>query len=151
MFDILMFLFESYFYAGNKPDSGKLSLKLSVAGFENDEITRALDWFSSLKQQSQQDYPAAINNSGMRCFSELEVSRIGLEARRFLIFMEQGKIITPVEREMILDRAVALGRDDLSIDKIKLITLLVLWNHNEELDPLIVEELLTPATPCHTH
>lgn len=151
MFDILMFLFESYFYTGDKPDSGKLSLKLSVAGFENEEITRALDWLSSLKQLSQQDYPAAINQSGIRCFSGMENSRISLEARRFIVFLEQSKVITPVEREMILDRAVALGREDLSVDKIKLITLLVLWNQNEDLDPLIVEELLASANPCHTH
>lgn len=151
MFDILMFLFESYFYTGNKPDSGKLSLKLSVAGFEDEEISRALDWLSSLKQQSQLDYPAAINQSGIRCFSELEISRISLEARRFIVFLEQSKVISPVEREMILDRAVALGREDLSVDKIKLITLLVLWNQNEDLDPLIVEELLASTNPCHTH
>ncbi|MDH4284652.1 MAG: DUF494 domain-containing protein, partial [Gallionellaceae bacterium] len=120
-------------------------------GFENEEINRALDWLSSLKQQSPEDYPDTINHSGIRCFSELETSRISLEARRFLIFLEQSKVITPVEREMILDRAVALGRDDLSVDKIKLITLLVLWNLNENLDPLIVEELLAPAAPCHMH
>ena len=43
MFDILMFLFESYFYAGSYPDSDKLSLKLSAAGFEDEDIHRALE------------------------------------------------------------------------------------------------------------
>jgi Smg protein len=60
-------------------------------------------------------------------------------------------MILPVEREMILDRAVALGRDNLPLDKIKLIALLVLWNQHEELDPMIIEELLTPADASRMH
>ena len=60
-------------------------------------------------------------------------------------------MISPVEREMILDRAVALGRENLPLDKVKLIALLVLWNQHEELDPLIVEDLLTPADASRLH
>jgi Smg protein len=41
MFDILMYLFESYFNAGSYPDPDKLSIKLSDAGFEEDDISRA--------------------------------------------------------------------------------------------------------------
>ena len=151
MFDILMFLFESYFYAGSYPNSDKLSLKLSAAGFENEDIHRALDWLSGLKQLTQADYPAAINGSGTRCYADLEIKRISLEARRFLAFWEQNKMITPVEREMIIDRAVALGRENLPLDKVKLIALMVLWNQNEEMDLLIVEDLLTPAETNRLH
>ena len=151
MFDILMFLFESYFYAGSYPDSDKLSLKLSAAGFEDEDIHRALDWLSGLKQQTQADYPAAINLSGPRCYADLEIKRISPEALRFLTFWEQNKMITPVEREMVLDRAVALGRENLPLDKVKLIALLVLWNQHEELDPLVVEDLLTPVDPGRLH
>jgi len=151
MFDILMFLFESYFYAGNYPDSDKLSLKLSAAGFEDEDIHRALDWLSGLKQLNEADYPEAINHSGPRCYAELETKRISSESLRFLSFWENNKMISPVEREMILDRAIVLGRENLSLDKIKLIALLVLWNQHEELDPMLVEDLLTPADSSHLH
>ena len=60
-------------------------------------------------------------------------------------------MITPVEREMILDRAVALRREHLPLDKIKLIALMVLWNQHDELDPLVVEDLLTPAHSNQLH
>ncbi|MBI3903910.1 MAG: DUF494 domain-containing protein [Nitrosomonadales bacterium] len=151
MFDILMYLFESYFYAGSYPDSEKLSLKLSAAGFEDEDIRRTLAWLTGLKQLTQADYPVAINDSGVRCYAELEFRRISPEAFRFLTFWEQSRMISPVEREMILDRAVALGRESLPLDKIKLITLMVLWNQHEELDPLIVEDLLTPNDTGHLH
>ncbi len=151
MFDILMFLFESYFYAGSYPDSDKLSLKLSAAGFEDDDIHQALAWLSSLKQLTQADYPPAINSRGMRCYADLEIKRISPEALRFLTFWEHSKMLTPVEREMILDRAVALGRDNLPLGKVKLIALMVLWNQHEELDPMIAEDLLNPVDSSRLH
>lgn len=151
MFEILMFLFESYFDVGSYPDSDKLSLKLTAAGFEDEEIHLALAWLSGLKRLSPSDYPVAINQSGVRCYAELETKRISTEALRFMTFWEQNKMITPVEREMIIDRAVALGRENLPLDKIKLIALMVLWNLHDELDPMLVEELLTPANSSHFH
>ncbi len=151
MFDILMFLVESYFYAGSYPDSDKLSLKLSAAGFEDEDIHRAMDWLSGLKQLTQADYPATINNSGVRCYADLEIKRISPEARRFLMFWEQHKMITPVEREMVIDRAVALSRENLPLDKVKLIVLMVLWNRHQELDPLMAEELLTTVESSQLH
>jgi Smg protein len=145
MFDILMFLFESYFDAGNYPDTDKLSLKLTAAGFEDNEIHLALAWLSGLKQLSAASYPEAINRGGLRCYAALETSRISAEALSFITFWEQNKVITPVEREMILDRAVAMGQDNLSLDKVKLIALIILWSLREELDPVLVEDMLTPT------
>jgi Smg protein len=144
MFDILMFLFESYFDAGNYPDPDKLSLKLTAAGFEDNDIHLALTWLSGLKRLSAENYPDAINRGGVRCYAEFELSRISTEGLHFISFWEQNKVITPVEREMILDRAVAMGRDNLSLDKVKLIALMVLWNLREELDPMLVEDMLMP-------
>lgn len=151
MFDILMFLFESYFYAGSYPDSDKLSLKLSAVGFEDEDIRHALTWLTDLKQLTPADYPAVINDSGARCYADLELQRISPEALRFLAFWEQSKIITPVEREMILDRAVALNRENLPLNQVKLIALMILWNQHEDLDPLIVEDLFTSDNSEYLH
>jgi len=151
MFDILMFLFESYFNAGSYPEPDKLSIKLSAAGFEDDDISQALTWLSGLKQLTQADYPTAINQSGLRSYAVLESKCVSLEGLQFISFWENNKIITPVEREMIIDRAVAFGRDSLPLDRVKLIALMVLWNQHDELDPLLVEELLTPANSSQLH
>jgi Smg protein len=151
MFDILIFLFESYFDAGSYPDPDKLSIKLSAAGFDDDDIHQALSWLSGLKQLSQADYPESINISGIRYFADFETLRISNEGLQFISFWEHSKMISPVEREMIIDRAVAFGRDNLALDKVKLIALMVLWNQHEELDPLIVEDLLTPANSGQLH
>jgi Smg protein len=151
MFEILMYLFESYFDAGSYPEPDKLSRKLSVAGFEDDEISEALTWLSALQQQNPDNYPASLEHAGMRHFAELELRRISFEARQFLMFAEQQQMISAVEREMILDRAVALQQENIKLDKLKLIMLMVLWNRHRDLDPLLIEELLTPLHSAQLH
>lgn len=151
MFEILMYLFESYFDAGSYPEPDKLSRKLSAAGFEGEEIDEALTWLSALKQQNPDNYPASLEHAGMRHFAGLELQRIGFEARQFLLFAEQQHMISAVEREMILDRAVALQQENLGLDKLKLIMLMVLWNRHQNLDPLLIEELLTPLNSAQLH
>ena len=151
MFDILMFLFENYFDAGSYPDSKKLAKKLSAAGFEEDDIGQAMAWLSGLQQLSLAEYPPSINQSGIRCFAPLERRRISTEGIRFIAFWEKNKMISPVEREMIIDRAVALSRENLSLDRVKLIALMVLWNQHENLNALLIEDLLTPANSAQLH
>lgn len=151
MFDILMFLFDSYFDVGSYPDSNKLSIKLTAAGFEEEDIHLALSWLSGLRQLGLAEYPDAINQSGFRIFGDLEKCRISHEGIQFICFLESNKFICPVEREMIIDRALALGRENLSTDKIKMIALMVLWNQHEDLDPMLIEDLLTPTDPTRIH
>jgi Smg protein len=151
MFEILMYLFESYFDAGSYPEPDKLSRKLSAAGFEDEEISDALTWLSALQQQSPDSYPDSLEHTGPRHFAELELQLISYEARQFLLFAEQQHLISAVEREMIIDRSVALKQENLALDKLKLIMLMVLWNRHQDLDPLLIEELLTPLHSAQLH
>jgi Smg protein len=100
---------------------------------------------------NQEDYPESINQSGIRSYADLELKCISTEGLQFIAFWEHNKMITPVEREMIIDRAVAFGRDALPLERVKLIALMVLWNQHEEIDPLLVEDLLTPANSAQIH
>ena len=151
MFEILMYLFESYFDAGSYPEPDKLSRKLSAAGFEGDEISEALTWLSALQEQNPDSYPESLEHSGQRHFAELELQLISDDARQFLMFAEQQHLISAVEREMIIDRSVALKQENLALDKLKLIMLMVLWNRHQNLDPLLIEELLTPLHSAQLH
>jgi len=151
MFEILMFLFESYFDAGSYPEPDKLERKLSAAGFEDDDISEALTWLSALQQQNPDNYPSKLEHAGQRHFAELELQRTSYEARQFLVFAEQQHLISAIEREMIIDRAVALQQENLALDKLKLIMLMVLWNRHQDLDQLLIEELLTPLQSAQLH
>ncbi len=151
MFEILMYLFESYFDAGSYPEPDRLERKLSAAGFEDDDISEALTWLSALQKQNPDSYPDSLEHTGQRHFAELELQLISYEARQFLLFAEQQRLISAVEREMIIDRSVALKQENLALDKLKLIMLMVLWNRHQDLDPLLIEELLTPLHSAQLH
>lgn len=146
-----MFLFESYLDAGSYPETDKLERKLSAAGFEDNDISEALTWLSALKQQNPESYPSRLEHAGQRHFAALELQRISYKARQFLVFAEQQHLISAVEREMIIDRAVALQHENLALDKLKLIMLMVLWNRHQDLDQLLIEELLTPLQSTQIH
>lgn len=151
MFDILLYLFESYFDLGSYPDHEKLSLKLTAAGFEEEDINQALTWLTGLQKLNRTEYPERINRGSFRVYTETEEQYIGLDGVRFLAFWEHNKFITAIEREMVLDRVLALGRKNLPLDKLKLVVLMVLWSQHEDLDPLLIEDLLTPADMAHAH
>ncbi|MGB8517449.1 MAG: DUF494 domain-containing protein [Gallionella sp.] len=151
MFEILMYLFESYFDAGSYPEPDKLSRKLSAAGFEGEEISEALSWLSALQQQNPDNYPEKIEHIGIRHFAPVEINAISFDARQFLVFTHQQQMISTVEREMIIDRVIALQQNNLGLDKLKLIMLMVLWNRHKDLDALLIEELLTPLHSKQLH
>ncbi len=151
MFEILMYLFESYFDMGNYPAPDKLSRKLYAAGFEGEDIDEAITWLSALQLQAPESYPATLEHAGVRCFAAVELERISFEALQFIVFTVQQNMITAVEREIIIDRAVALQQKELGLDKLKLIMLMVLWNRHQDIDPLLIEELLTPLYSSQLH
>ena len=83
MFEILMYLFESYFDAGSYPEPDKLERKLSAAGFEDEEISDALTWLSALQQQDPASYPASLEHAGQRHFAGLEPPSFCVDGRSF--------------------------------------------------------------------
>ena len=151
MFEILIYLFGNYFDTGSYPEPEKISRKLSAAGFEGEEINEVLTWLSALQQQNADQYPASLQHAGIRHFAEKECRYLGVEARQFLLFAEQQRMISVADREMIIDRALVLKQESLSLDKLKLIMLMVLRSRDREIDTLLVEELLSPFTSTQRH
>lgn len=152
MFDILVFLFENYFDSGNYPDSATLTRKLAMAGFADEDISEALDWLSELERHDTGSYPPSFADSeSFRCYSADEMERIDTEGRGFIIFLEQTGIINPLQRELLIDRLLAMRENSPSIEKIKLIVLTELWIQNQLADDSVLEKLLvvSDSYACH--
>ena len=149
MFDILVYLFENYFESDVHPDQGKLARELSAAGFDTQEIDRAFDWFSDLELVPA-GYPSTLSDSrSIRLFSAAELAKIDAEARGFLSFLEVSGIVNPVQRELILDRCLALNETEVSIEQVKWIVLMVLWSQGQ--DYLFMEDLLVGDSSPQVH
>jgi len=146
MFDILVYLFENYVHADACPEPAQLARKLTAAGFEEEEIAEALDWLSGLRQLSDGERPAQFSRAGsLRIYSDDEQIRLGMECRGFLLFLENAGILDSECREMIVERALALGETEIELENLKVIVLMVLWQQDRPINGLILDELLNES------
>jgi Smg protein len=148
MFDVLVYLYETYYRPDACPDSEALVKKLSAVGFEEEEISKALGWLTDLAEMSNEfsdRYPQQTSFSfGMRIYAPREFDVLGTEAVGFIQFLESAKVINPIQREIVIERALAIGDvHELSLDKLKVIVLMVLWSQGKEPDGLIFDELFS--------
>ena len=144
MFDIFVYLFENYFHAEARPAPRQLARKLSAAGFEDEDITEALDWLSGLERVAGTGRPLiAANNRSIRCYAGVEAVKLSAECRGFLYFLESAGVLNAPLREIIIERAMALRGSSVGLSKLKVIVLMVLWSQQQTMDTLILEELLS--------
>lgn len=141
MIDILVYLFENYL-PDAYPEPALLARKLSAAGFEQEEITEALDWLDGLERSESVVVKLRAQAVGIRIYGEEEQARLPVACRGFLAFLEQAGTLDPDLRETVIDRAMALP-GDISLSKLKVIVLVVLWRRQHEFDALILEELMS--------
>lgn len=152
MFDILVYLFENYYQTDFYPDQDALARKLSAAGFERDDISDALVWLRGLSTAETSTLPHSIAQStAFRGFAEQEMAKLGVEGCGFLVFLENADVLTPLLREIIIERAMALADANVSLEKLKVIVLMVLWNQQHPIDSLVLEELLSDRTQLLMH
>lgn len=142
MFDILVYLFENYVHADACPESDQLARKLSAVGFEEDEISEALEWLTGLRQISSQRPDIDPASTSTRFYSQTELAHIDVECRGFLAFLENAGLVNAVSRELIIERAMALPDSSLTLSRFKVIVLMVLWQQDAPMDSLILDELL---------
>ncbi len=148
MMDILMYLFETYIHsdAELQVDQDELEDELLRAGFHQKDIYKALNWLEELAALQQTDAKSAISTSAstsMRIFTAQEMERLNIEARGFILFLEQIKVLTPETREMVMDRVMGLETHELELDDLKWIILMVLFNvPGNENAYTLMEELL---------
>jgi Smg protein len=144
MFDVLVYLFESYIHADACPASDQLARKLSAAGFEDEEINEALDWLAGLRRIAETAQPCTPPSAGsIRIYAEEEHAQLSPDCRGFITFLEAAGVLDAAKRELIVERAMALGDFNITLNRLKVIVLMVLWQQEQPLDGLIIDELLS--------
>ncbi len=153
MFDVLVYLFETFYSAEHYPDQKTLSRKLSQAGFPNQDIDEALVWLRDLADTAD---PAPASealrgSAGLRIYSPSEMTRLSAEARGTIAFLEDAGVIDPALRELIIEHAMAAPHEEVGLSELKVIALMVLWTREGSLDTLILDELLADGEPRRLH
>jgi Smg protein len=120
-----------------------LAKRLAAAGFEHTDIDDALGWLVGLAETTAQCVELSQTpGSGSRVYADFEQQHLDPEAIGFITFLEATEALSPALREIVIDRALATTEGSVSLQKIKIIALMVLWSQESEVDHLILEELL---------
>jgi len=133
MFDILMYLFENYIHSEAEVmvDHDLLTDELTRAGFHQDEIYKALTWLEKLAALQDNDaypYLTRTTSKSVRIYTSEEMELLDTECRGFLMFLEQVKVLDFTTREMVIDRVMELDTQYFSMEDLKWVVLMVLFN-----------------------
>lgn len=150
VFDVLIYLFENYIEddANLVSDPDEIRNELLEAGFPQVEISKAFLWLESLAEQQTVN----TNASACRIYCAEELSRLDVECRGYLLFLEQCGILTATNRELVIDRLMALEEDNITLEDLKWVVLLVLFSQpNEEVAFARMEDLVYGNIPQRWH
>jgi Smg protein len=125
--DVLMYLFESYVDSNDEPEPSRNDLKreLGRAGFRDHEIERALDWLDGLHSNGPGKAP---QGTAFRMFDIVEQERLDARSRGYLLQLEQIGILQPAQREIVIDRLLALDNDEIDVEQTKWVVMMVLFS-----------------------
>jgi Smg protein len=140
MFDILLYLYDTYLLTEHFPEPEQLSRKLSAAGFEDEAIGEALEWLAALDDLAADE--ADDTPPAMCIYCDEEISRLASDGRGFLTYLEGAGLLPPHAREWVIERAMALDDAEVSAARVKWIALLALWKLKGPGDVLWLEDLV---------
>lgn len=104
MFDVLMYLFETYIHNETelRVDQGALTDDLTRAGFYRADIYSALNWLERLADlQEGKEVPFALASDphALRIYTQEEEQRFDTECRGFLLFLKKINVLNLETRD----------------------------------------------------
>jgi Smg protein len=141
MFDILVYLYETYYRPDACPEPAALAKKLSAVGFDDVEISEALVWLNDLTEMAGDDEDVIAASTGTRIYVDAEQDVLGAAAIGFIAFLESARVLSPLQREIVIERALSLEEAPVNLGKLKIIVLMLLWSQGKEPDALMFDDL----------
>ena len=126
--DILIYVFDRYMLSEppDVPEREQLARDLERVGFTPANVERALDWLTDLAFGQGPAGAAAEPRAGVRIFTDSELARLSTECRGLLLRLEEAHVLSAVQRELVIDRLLALDADEPDTETLKWVVLMVL-------------------------
>jgi Smg protein len=133
--DVLLYLFENLMIEDPESDEDRDSLQSSLleVGFTPQEIRKAFAWLDELAELRPSCEPRTLDAGGpIRVLAPQEREKLEPEAQGFLMFLEQQAVLSPAQRELVLDRVIALDVGEVDVEELKWVILMVLFNQPDQ-------------------
>jgi Smg protein len=127
VFDILVYVFDRYMHEEMQDSGTRSSIEedLHSAGFGHDKVSQALDWLADLADV-RQSTELGGHAGTFRVYSADELQRLDADCRGLLLSLERGGVLSAGQREIVIDRLLALESGELGIEHVKWVVLMVL-------------------------
>ena len=128
---VLIYVYDHYMLAdpAEVPERQHMLADLQKRGFSVTEVVHAMEWLSALVGD-QRAAPGAADlapgGEGLRVFADGELSRLSADCRAFLMLLDRQHVLTSRQRELVIDRALALDVEEVDVEQLKWVVLLVL-------------------------
>jgi Smg protein len=128
--DVLIYLFDHYVEEELEisPDQQDLKTQLVQAGFADIQVDKAIDWLEGLAMQKDKLDASILRSMSLRVFNDVENEKLDVECKGFLLFLEQSGVLDSEDRELVIDRVMALETDVIELQQLKWVVLMVLFN-----------------------
>jgi Smg protein len=110
-------------------------------------ILDALTWINHLVSYREAIQSLPHNNS-FRVFAPEESRKIPIECRSMIYQLEQGGILNPLARELVIHQLIALEAEVIDLAIVKLVTLLVLASLDNERNLVAASAKFANAENC---
>lgn len=169
IFDVLEYLFDRCLpaegtAAADEAAVAVLAGELTAAGFSARGIARAFAWLEQMwemcdaaaddkgKTPGAEGGGGATRRAPIRQYSGAEAAAIGAEGQGLFLSLERAGIMDNRTREIVIDRLMALGEEDMALEDIKWVVLLVLGNHPHKREMVDrAEHMMLVDAPAFLH
>ena len=145
--DILIHLFENFLDAedDSTPDRDALKRNSSRPATPRPTSSGRCVWLESLASDPDRALSEGTARA-VRVFSGSEQVRLDTDVRGYLLHLENLGILSAAQREVVIDRLLALEADDIDIEQLKWVVLMVLFsqpgqeNAYQRMEDLVFDE-----------
>ena len=127
--DVLLYLFEYYSDEHEKKQNNELQIRneLVIAGFQEEMIEHAMDWVSVFNQPTSTIDIQQPKKLSVRILSDKEKSLLDEECQNYIARLEKFGLLSPLKRELLIDKLMAIGFEPLDIEVVKALSILMLF------------------------
>ena len=131
--DVLIYVYDHYMMSdpAEVPARRQIFSALARKGFTLGEVAEAMEWLSVLAAGSEGSEGSATatpaaSERAVRVFADGELWRLSRECRGFLTRLDRDGVLTPEQRERVIERTLALDVVEPTLEQLKWVVLLAL-------------------------